>query len=655
MTIRISLLTILLFLHPAFCQAQEHDAAILMTVDGRKVEAGEFIRMYGKSLEPGVKLTVEDYLPRFTLFKQKVADAMHEGYDTTAAFREELNGYRNELARNYLTDTTIKNTLLKKAYERSLTEINAWHILISMPQNAAPADTMKAYKKAIDIRERLLAGEAFETVAKSASDDKSARFNGGNLGYFSVFQMIMPFEDAAYKLKKGTISKPVRSPFGYHIIKITDIRPSRGKVLVAHIMKNAPPGCPDEVAKKAEADINDIYLKLQSEEPFTVLAKEYSDHKESAPKGGVLNMFGAGEMIPDFAEQALAIADTGQYTKPFRTIYGWHIVKLLKKQPPGSFAETASWLESKINKSYLNSLCKKSFTDKLRKEYKFRLNTNSLNWFISNTDSSIIRGTAKYNRNGMPDGVVYAFSGGTMRNEEFADYVEKRGPLFANNDSALFIKNLADAAANDQLMSYENSLLEKKYPEFRYLMNEFHDGILLFDVSDKKIWQKLSHDTAGIHMYYEENKHKYLSPPYIDATIITLKKKNGARELQAATEKFSLSPDLVLRLSEKFNSHGDTILITKNGTWTKGENTDIDAVEWTVGVHHATIGGFPSIILVNKVTEALPLGFDEVAEKMMAGYQERLEKEWSEQLNRQYNVLVDKDVLDQVKTRLKNE
>jgi peptidyl-prolyl cis-trans isomerase SurA len=655
MTIRISLLIFLLSLYPALCQAQDQDAAILMTVDGRKVEAGEFIRMYGKSLEPGMKLTVEDYLPRFTLFKLKVADAIKAGYDTTAVFREELNGYRNELARNYLTDTTVKNTLLKKAYERSLSEINAWHILIAMPQNASPSDTLKALKKANDIRERLVNGEAFETVAKSVSDDKSARFNGGNLGYFSVFQMIMPFEDAAYKLRKGTVSKPVRTSFGYHIIKVTDIRPSRGKVLVAHIMKNAPPSCPDEVAKKAEADINDIYLKLQSGESFAGLAKKYSDHKESAPKGGVLNMFGAGEMIPDFAEQALAIPDTGQYTKPFRTIYGWHIVKLLKKQPPGSFAETTSWLESKINKSYLNSLCQRAFTDKLRKQYKFRLNTNSLNWFISRTDTSIIRGTSRFDRTGMPDGVIYAFSGGTMRNDEFADYVEKRGPLFAIRDSALFIKNLADAAANDQLMSYENSMLEKKYPEFRYLMNEFHDGILLFDVSDKKIWQKISHDTAGIHQYYEENKHNYLSPAHIDATIITLKKKTGARELQSATEKFSGYPDLVQRLSEKFNSRGDSILIVKNGTWKKGENTDIDAVEWTTGVHQATIGGFPSIILVNKVTEALPLGFEEVAEKMMAGYQERLENEWSEQLKQQYNVLVDKDVLDQVKIRLKNE
>ncbi len=191
-----------------------------------------------------------------------------QGYDTTQSFRNELNGYRNQLAQNYLTDTQTKEKLLQKAYQRSLTEINAWHILVAMPQDASPEDTLKAWKKAIDIRERIVEGEPFESVARGTSDDKSVKINGGNLGYFSVFQMIMPFEDAAYTLKKGAISMPVRTPYGYHIIKVTDKRPSKGRIKVAHIMKAVPPGADDKVAQKAKAEIDTIYKMLAGRSLF---------------------------------------------------------------------------------------------------------------------------------------------------------------------------------------------------------------------------------------------------------------------------------------------------------------------------------------------------------------------------------------------------
>ena len=242
MKIRSSLFIILIFLSPVVCKAQDLNNKILMTIGGDKIQAGEFIRMYKKSIEPGKTLDIDSYLQQFIIFKLKVADALNEGSDTTKAFRNELSGYRTQLAQNYLTDTQTKDKLLQKAYQRSLTEINAWHILVALAPEASPADTLKAWQKASDIRERIIKGESFEQVARGTSDDQSVKMNGGNLGYFTVFQMIMPFEDAAYSLKKGAISEPVRTPYGYHIIKVTDKRPSKGRIKVAHIMKAVPPG-----------------------------------------------------------------------------------------------------------------------------------------------------------------------------------------------------------------------------------------------------------------------------------------------------------------------------------------------------------------------------------------------------------------------------
>lgn len=197
MKIRLSLLILLLFLFAVAGKAQVLMNRTLMTVDVRPVQAGEFIRMYKKSAEPGKLSDIDTYLQQYTTFKLKVADAIRQGMDTTKAFRTELSGYRNQLAQNYLTDTKTKEKLLQKTYQRSLAEINAWHILVSCPEGAKPEDTLSAWKKASDIRVRIMNGEDFEQVARGSSDDPSVKINGGNLGYFTVFQMIMPFEDAA--------------------------------------------------------------------------------------------------------------------------------------------------------------------------------------------------------------------------------------------------------------------------------------------------------------------------------------------------------------------------------------------------------------------------------------------------------------------------
>jgi peptidyl-prolyl cis-trans isomerase SurA len=645
----------LIYLFPVLCQAQDLNTKTLMTVDENKIQAGEFIRMYKKSIEPGKTLDIDSYLQQFMIFKLKVADALNEGYDTTRSFRNELNGYRTQLAQNYLTDSQTKEKLLQKTYQRSLTEINAWHILIAMPHEASSADTLRAWQKAIDIRERIIKGEPFEIVARGCSDDKSVKINGGNLGYFSVFQMIMPFEDAAYSLKKGNISMPVRTPFGYHIIKITDKRPSKGKIKVAHIMKAAPPGTDDKEAQKAEEEIDSIYKMLQKGASFAELAKKYSDHKESAVKGGELNWFGAGEIIREFSEAAFAITDTGKYTKPVHTIYGWHIIKLLGKKSPGTFEESRSFLESKINQSYLNSISKKTFVEKLKKEYNFQVNQDAYNWFVGHTDTLIIQGIKKYNRTSIPDENLYSFVDQHITTNEFADYVEKRGSLIVTKDSSEFINRLVETRASDHLISYENSVLEIKYPEFRYLMNEFHDGMLLFEISGKNVWNRVSNDSSGMRNYYNEHKNNWLSGRGIEAEIYTLKVPDEEKLLSSALKRYSQRPDLDDILLNKFNKKNDTLLFIKKGTWYKGDNPDLDKIEWISGSQPVTIDGFPSIILIKRVIEPAPLKFERVQGEVMTGYQEFLESEWIRQLNKKYSVKIDNSVLEEVKKNLKNE
>lgn len=655
MKIKESLL-ILLSLANATCSAQLLSDQVLMNVAGRDVTAGEFTRMYLKSADidknPG---NIDDYLQQFIVFKLKVADAIHEGIDTTKAFRNELNGYRNQLAQNYLTDTQVKEKLLQKTYQRSLTEINAWHILVSCSEGAKPEDTLSAWQKASAIRERIINGESFEQVARGTSDDPSVKINGGNLGYFTVFQMIMPFEDAAYSLKKGAISEPVRTPYGYHIIKVADKRGSRGKILVAHIMKASPPGTGEKEAKQAEESINEIYKELQAGASFSALAAKYSDHKESASNGGKLDWFGTGEIIPDFSEAAFAIPDTGKYSKPIRTIYGWHIIKLLARKSPGTFEETKSYLESKINQSYLNSLSKKSLVDKLKKDYNFRINQMALDWFIKNTDTLIISGSAKYNRNNLPSGVLYSFADQRYTTKEFASFIEKRGSIVVTKDPASFINQTIDASITDRIIKYENSILEKKYPDFRYLMNEFHDGILLFEISGRKVWNRIQDDSAGVKRYYEDHKQNYLTKKCMVGKLYLLHDQKGKKSLYSAYKKYSRKAGTDKLLLDKFNSVKDSLLTITECKWFMGDNKEIDNIRWVTGPQNTIMNSYPAVIAVSRIVDPEPMQFSDVQGEIMTAYQDYLENEWIKQLKAEYTVKIDDIVYDKVKKSIKNE
>jgi peptidyl-prolyl cis-trans isomerase SurA len=655
MKIKSLLSLVMIFLLPFVSRAQDLNNKVLMTIGDQEVQAGEFERMYNKSLEPGKSLNIDSYLKQYIEFKLKVADAMKEGLDTTRAFNTELEGYRNQLAESYLTDNQTKENLLQKAYQRALTEINAWHILVALPQEPSPEDTLKAWKKAIDIRKRILKRESFEQVARATSDDQSVKVNGGNLGYFTVFQMIMPFEDAAYNLRTGEISNPVRTPYGYHIIKVTDKRPSKGKIKVAHIMKAAPPGSGENEVKQAEEEINNIYSQILEGKSFSGLATKLSDHKESAANGGELNWFGTGEIISDFSEAAFSLADTGSYTKPVRTIYGWHIIKLLDRRGTASYEESRSYLESKLNQSYLNSLSKKTFVENLKKEYNFTINRVAYNWLVSNTDTLIIQGLKKYNRGRMPSGNLYSFADQNYSVNEFANYIEKRGSMIITKDSSVFISRALETMVSDQLLNYENSVLEAKYPEFRYLLKEFHDGMLLFEISGRKVWNRVNDDSLGMRRYYEEHKNSYLTPAGIEAKIYTLRSQGGEKMLSSEFKKYSRMSDTDTRLVSKFNNKNDTLLIITENTWYKGDDNEIDNLKWISGSQSFVRNGFPAIIRIKKIIEPVPLEFEKVQREMLTGYQEYLEIEWMRQLKEKYSVKIDSLVLKDVKKKLNNE
>lgn len=348
---------------------------VIMTVNGQKIYKSEFLQSYLKNNDAPsyAKDTLELYAKRYSDFKLKVAEAEAMGLDTTPAFVKELEGYEKQLALPYLVDSAQNEILVKEAYARLQKEIRASHILIRVDEDASPQDTLLAYNRIMDLRQRVINGENFAKVAKSknGSEDPSVSQNNGDLGYFTAFQMVYPFENAAYNTPKGEVSMPVRTKFGYHILQINDIRDARGTLSAAHILVLAQK---EQELQAAKNKIDSIYAQLERGGDWSELARKYSDDQSSRNKGGLLPDFGSRtkqRMVPIFEDEAFALKENGQYSKPFKSQFGYHIVRRVNWKPLPSYEEMERELYNKVNRDMRGQQTQASFVVKLKKEYNF--------------------------------------------------------------------------------------------------------------------------------------------------------------------------------------------------------------------------------------------------------------------------------------------
>ncbi|MFN5772536.1 peptidylprolyl isomerase, partial [Flavobacterium sp.] len=356
-------------------QQQNTTKEVLFTINDQPYYTDEFIRVYRKNLDLVKDESQKDlnqYLDLYIGYKLKVNKAFKLGLQQGSAYQNELKSYRTQLSKTYLMDSKVTQALMDEGYDRLQKEINASHILLMVDENAAPADTLAAYQKAMAIRDRIVkGGEDFGTVAEETSQDPSAKENKGNLGYFTAFRMVYAFENGAYKTPVGKVSMPVRSRFGYHLIKVNDIRNNRGEISVSHIMVLKPKEGEDPL--KAKTKIEEIYQKIQQGESFEELAKQLSEDKSSSTKGGLLNKFASGQLSSEvFENEAFALSKEQPLSKPFETAYGWHIVKFNEKYPLRSKDEMKSELETKIARDDRSRKISDALAVKLRQKYPMK-------------------------------------------------------------------------------------------------------------------------------------------------------------------------------------------------------------------------------------------------------------------------------------------
>ncbi|MCC2548421.1 peptidylprolyl isomerase [Hymenobacter sp. BT175] len=522
----------------AGCQTTKPTTAakqpVIETLGTREVPAAEFAYVYrknnGTAPDYGTRSSVQEYLDLYTNFKLKVLEAEQRGLDTTQAFKRELDGYKQQLAQPYLTEKSVTDQLVREAYDRMGKEISAAHVLIRLAPDADPKDTLAAYQKVMALRQRVTGGEDFTKVAKEASEDPSARENGGKLGYFTAMQMVYPFESAAYKTPVGQVSQPVRTRFGYHLIKVNDVRTAQGEIKVAHLMIRATPGMPKADSVTAKKKIDELYSRLQRKENWDKLVAQFSEDAGSAANGGELPPFGTGRMIPSFEEVAFKLQNPGDIAAPVQTPYGWHIIKLIEKQPVPKFEDLEPSLKSKVAKDSRSELNRAAFLKRIRQENQFTENKAGKDFAFSKADTSLVNGRFKYTApaaaakaSKATDGnaTLFTIKGKPYLVKDFLSYVQQNQRARAGSEPRYAMQLLYDQYVDQSLTDFEKSNLETKYEDYRMLVKEYRDGILLFQLMDEKVWSKAIEDTTGLQKFFTENQSKYQWDTRVQGTVVS--------------------------------------------------------------------------------------------------------------------------------------
>lgn len=625
--------------------AQESSKEVLLTINDHKITKEEFQRIYDKNkknLSTGEVTSVEDYLDLFINFKLKVYEAEKLGLDTTPSFINEFEGYKEQLSVPYLLDEEANQNIIKEAYDRMQYEVRASHILVKLAPNALPEDTLEAYEKAMDIRRRILQGEAFETVAKGSSDDPSVKNNGGDLGYFTVFQMIYPFENAAYNLKIGEISKPVRTRFGYHIVKVSDKREARGEVKVAHIMLTVPRGTTAEEAEKKKQLINELYHKAKQGDDFADLAREYSDDKGSARKGGELPWFGTGRMVKEFEKAAFELESNGEISKPVRTSFGWHILKRLDRKEIPTFKDAVEDIKHKVGRDQRAQVARKALIEKLKGEYNFSEIEENIPVKYDTIDQVFVLKQKYLTPEANLDDVLFSFLNKDYKEKDFVKYVESKN---GTRDLMPYeYKKAYDAFIENMILETEKSRLTQKYPEYKYLLKEYYEGMLLFEITDREVWTKAVNDSVGLINYYNDHKEQYMWGERWKGSLYFCSNEKVYEKVSKIISKRSFGRKITnADLLKQFNEEEEMLRI-ETGVFEKGDNKVVDKLVWNEGPKVEQYVANKGEIIKPKVKK-----FEDCKGLVISDYQDYLDKEWIKRLKDKYNIKVNKSVLSTVK------
>lgn len=682
----------------------QQDPVVMTITDNEKnvvhdIKKSEFEAVYRKNnaKETSNPKAVKDYVDLFVLFKSKVFEAENIGLDTVLSFKNELTGYRRQLASPYLTDKNTNDNLLNEAYERTKNQVHAAHILVKVDETALPKDTLEAwtrinlYRNAVqgkvpttadianydkilkntsEISKRLKekdsslykaritavknmqssAPDKFKDLAPKISEDPSAIDNKGDLNYFSAFDMVYPFENAAFNTKVGEVSNIVRTRFGYHILKVYDKRPVRGEIFVAHIMAKFPKNATEDDRTKAKAKIDELYQKVKAGQNFEDLARQFSDDKQTADRGGQLQPFKGGRLPQSFEDAAFNLQKDGDVSEPVMTQYGWHIIKRIDLKPVPDFEHAKNELKNRISRDSRNQMGREALIARVKKENNFKENLQNRDEFRKALDTTYLKALWSASRaSKLGNKEIFNLGGKSYKQNDFAKFLESQMTFRpTSTDINEVMKTAYKNWVDECVVDFENMQLEKKYPDFANLYREYRDGILLFDLTDQKVWSRAVKDTAGLRQFYEKNKNNYMWGERAEVTTYKCLNDKIAKEVR----KQLAAKNDEKKIIETVNKSSQLNVSVENVTYLKGENSNVDA-NWKQGIVAKDIKDDKEnkvlVIVVNRILPSSPKTLAESRGNVTADFQTYLDNEWLAYLKKKYTAKVNDDVLNSIK------
>lgn len=629
--------------------AQNPNDEVLFTVENDPVYVSEFTRVFNKNIDlvkDESQKDVDEYLKLFINYKLKLKEAEALGLDKKPSYLNELSSYKSQLASNYLTDSKVTDELIEEAYKRMTTEVDASHILIRLDENPTPEDTLQAYNKLLKLRDRVMQ-EGFETVKKEIHNGKTVYAE--DLGYFSAFKMVYNFETAAYNTPVGEVSMPFKTRFGYHIVWVKDKRESRGERTVAHIMiSNQKKDRPHD---KPESRINDIYLKLQQGEDFEALAKQFSEDQSSASKGGMLAPFTGGQLSSvEFENQAFALEHVGDISKPFETEYGWHIIKLYGKKPVASFEDMKGELEEKVKRDSRSQLINESLLNNLKQQYQVSDATPDLSYFESILNDNYFIGKWVLPTDFKAQEPLIKIQEKQIVYEDFGQYlVKNQRRQMPKMSIKTLVVNSYHAFLENELLQYKKERLEVENQDYANIVEEYRDGLLLFDLMETEIWNAAKKDSVGLQTYYNNHKDNYFWNQRVDAVVASSAKKTTIKKVQKLLQN-NQTPE---QIKAALNSESEIDVIFTSGIMDAQHQSLPADFKFKTGV--SDIYKFNEGYIVANVKEVLPKetkSFDEAKGAVISDFQNHKEANWILSLEEKYQVNVNQDVLESVKKQL---
>ena len=622
----------------------QSDEEVLFTIDDEPVTVGEFRYIYGKTSGERAdygRASVMEYLDLYQRFKLKVARAREMGLDTVVALKNELEGYRKQLADNYLVDREVTEGLVEDLYRRKQTDVDFSHLLIKIDDR----DTLAAYRRALELRERLTP-DNFASLATTQSEDTYSKERGGRIGFIAapLPRGLFRLEEALYGTENGEVAGPVRSSAGYHLFLRHGERAARGEVEIAHILIRKEEGGGDAGAKNARGKAEAALAALAAGEDFGSVAAEYSEDSKSKSQEGYIGFFGINRYNKSFEDAAFALENDGDLSGVVESPAGFHILRRISRRGVQPLEEQRPLLEAAVKQDERFTEGRRAMIERLKERYGATAMEGNLDTYASAQDSSFFEVRRPFPPRQRPEPLL-TIGERSLTVADFERYLgtnaRLRASLVRKYSPEGAVHDLYERWEQEQVEAYAEAQLERQFPEFRALMREYREGILLFEATKLEVWDKAGEDTSGLQAFYAAHRDDYAFDERAVVETYTLPATLGLTAEELVAMATASSADT---LSDRYGSAGLTVSADRYEADRLPEGLEMKAGSHRVEEEGATT----TVRLVRGIEPARPKELDEARGYVIADYQDQLEREWVERLRQEHSLKVNEKVLNQL-------